>query len=143
MTSRISHRRTYTTRRDTIPDRAWAEELARLIAMPRPQAVRSDRWDQMRCDAITFTDKWGATALALGWDALALFGCSPGFARRLDRDGLLWFLEGRAVTDLLPDAAGIGTPSGGRLAYRRGRRDGAALPWKAGAEVSFPPHDRC
>ena len=114
-----------------VPHRPWTEELARLVAMPCPQSLRADRWNQLRADAVAFADKWGATALTLGWDARALFGCSPAFARRLDRDGLLWFLEGRPVVDLITDAAAIGTLSGGRLVYRRGAPDGAVLPWNA------------
>lgn len=113
-------------------NRPWADELARLAAMACPDEVRADRWEHLRRDAVAFTDRWGATAAALGWDALALFGCSPAFARRLDRDGLLWFLEGRAVVDLSADAAGIGSPSGGRLVYCWQEQScDAVLPWDA------------
>ena len=120
--------------------RPFAPELARLVGMARPLALHPARWDQVSRDAVAFTDRWGGTAAALGWSALALLGCSPGFARRLDRDGLLWLLEGRAVVELRADAAVIATPSGGRLSYYRRDRAGAVLPWDAGGVVEFCPH---
>ena len=112
--------------------RPFAVELAQLAAMTCPLPIQLARWERMRRDAVAFTDRWGGTAEALGWSGLAVFGCSPGFARRLDRDGLLWLLEGRAVIEVTLDTAVIANVSGGRLTYRRALQSGdAVLPWEA------------
>jgi len=119
--------------------RPYAVELARLLAMAHPLPVQPARWERMRRDAVAFTDRWGGAAAELGWGALALFGCSPGFARRLDRDGLLWLLDGRAVVEVTADTAVIVTPSGGRLTYRRGLQSAdAVLPWEVGGSDLSP-----
>lgn len=76
----------------------------------------------------------------LGWQGLDLFGCSPGFARRLDPDGLAMLLDGRAVLGITEQAATIGNPHGTGPRSGVPPCPGAVLPLKAQrARVPRPP----
>jgi hypothetical protein len=101
--------------------RAWAEGFARLDRARPPNDVTQRRWLRFVDDCGAFLDSgWPATAQALGWGPLDLFGCDRHrpFAR-IDQQGLLWLLNGRRVVALTADTAIIETPGGGRLVYRR------------------------
>jgi hypothetical protein len=74
---------------------------------------------------------WAAKAAALGWGPLELFGCDRNrpFAR-VNRQGLLWLLNGRRLIALTAETGIIETATGGRLTYRRvPNQDGQVLAW--------------
>ena len=115
--------------------RKWTEGVARLCAMPAPADVPERRWLRLFDDCSRFADRWAATAAALGWGPLDLWGCDPArpFAR-LDKQGLLWLLDGRELVALTADNATIRTASGATLIYRR-RASGpelVVLAWELG-----------
>jgi hypothetical protein len=75
---------------------------------------------------------WADRASELGWTPFDLFGCDryKPFAR-VDRYGLLWLLEGRALRILTADTAVINTTSGFSLTfYRRPQEHGQVLAWE-------------
>lgn len=111
---------------------AWARAIATLWMADPPLRFTPERWRELLFDCERLATQWGFKAAALGWSALDLFGCSPGFARRLDRDGLAMMLHGRPVLALDADAAAIGNPSGPPNVYRRGAKAEAVLIWEAG-----------
>jgi hypothetical protein len=101
--------------------RAWAEALARLDSAEPPGDVPARRWVQFIDDCGTFlAGGWSERAAAFGWGPLDLFGCDRErpFAR-IDRQGLLWLLDGNQVVDLHRDKAIIETTTGARQTYRR------------------------
>jgi len=80
------------------------------------------RWQQFEADAEVFIRDFGATAAALGWDATDLFGHdSVAPWQRVDRLGLVWLLDGRAVIALSDRAASILAAGGGALTFSRRR----------------------
>ena len=89
------------------------------------------RWRELAGDALRLANDCGGRADALGWSVLDLFGCSPGFARRLDRDGVAVLLDGRAVLALTAEAATIGSPRGPPDVCRRRDKPGAVPIWRA------------
>lgn len=93
----------------------YSAEFARL-QQACPAGVTMERWLQFIDDAGRFFDAWGHLAAALGWRAEDLFGLDPiAPLARYDRLGLLWLLQGEAVTAITSTSAGL---SGG-LVYRR------------------------
>ena len=54
---------------------SWADGVARLAAMARPDTYPAHAWQQLIADAERFLDRWAAQAVALGWPAWELFGC--------------------------------------------------------------------
>src|SRR3546814_521445 len=75
----------------------WLARIAALDRATPPPPMSLQRWHELLADADTFLRQWGQQALDLGWEPIELFGCSPGFARRLDRDDLVMLLRGRPV----------------------------------------------
>lgn len=107
-----------------------AEAVASLRLMPAPDGMSPDRWSQLVADADWFASHHWAAARAMGWTVREVFGVSPGFARRVDLDGLVTFLRGRDVGSITADA--IDVVSGGEvLRFRRGRGAGAVPMWEA------------
>jgi hypothetical protein len=108
--------------RDGGAPRAWAEALARLDPNRPPGDVPLRRWVQFIDDCGRFLGcGWAASASALGWNPLDLFGCDRErpFAR-IDRAGLLWLLDGSKLVMLTVDLAGIeANGTGSRQTYRR------------------------
>jgi hypothetical protein len=110
---------------------SWREHLDRLDPEFPPDAIQPCRWWQMIDDAGRFLRVWGEQAAGFGWSDLDLFGVSPGFARRLDRDGLLYALEGRVVLAMTADAATIDSRGGKSTRHYRRDRPGAVPWWQA------------
>jgi hypothetical protein len=110
---------------------AWREQLAALDPARPPLPLSPDRWRQIIDDADRFLTQWGGPAAALGWTELELFGVSPGFTRRLDRDGLLYALAGRSVVAMTAEAATIDAGGGKVTRYYRMDRSGAVTWWTA------------
>jgi|TARA_R100000501_G_scaffold10060_3_gene19947 hypothetical protein len=110
-----------------------AEGLASLFLMQRPSNLRADRWQQLIDDAGRLADSGlAAKAYQLGWADLDLWGCSPGFARRLDRDGLVMAIGGRRVLRVTPECAEISTSGAHILRFRPGKPlYGAETLWSA------------
>jgi hypothetical protein len=113
--------------------REWAEALARLDPAGAPCDISPKRWLRFIDDCGRFLDEgWAERAEALGWGPLDLFGCDRirPFAR-IDRAGLLWFLNGQKLLALADNAAAIATSSGGSLTFRRSPNEpGRVLAWE-------------
>jgi hypothetical protein len=75
---------------------------------------------------------FAATAAALGWTAIDLFGCDRDRPyARTDQAGLLWLLEGARLVALTENTATIEMPTGARQIWRRrARKPGRVLPWE-------------
>jgi hypothetical protein len=116
--------------RDGIPHE-WAEGFLRLDAARPPADVPPIRWRRFIDDCGRFLDGWAATAHALGWNAIDLFGCNDlkPFAR-VDQAGLLWLLDGNRLIGLTNQTAAIAPRSGARQTYpRRPRQPTQVLAW--------------
>lgn len=88
---------------NTTPYAAAFDDLCRA----RPAGVSESRWRLVTTDAGRFLDRWGTTAVALGWPARDLFERVEYGAH-----GLLWELEGRAVVALTEGGAMLGENAG-------------------------------
>ena len=91
----------------------WSADIAQLKRMPAPDAILCPYWRQVGIDANRFLATWGATAAALGWTTLDLFGVHrlrP--LARLDAAGLVMLLNGAEVVALTPESATIRIHSG-------------------------------
>lgn len=114
--------------------RVWAEALARLDPARVPRDIMPKRWLCFIDDCGRFLDQgWAARAEDLGWGPLELFGCDRAkpFAR-IDRAGLLWFVNGGKLVALTAVTATIETTGGARQTYRRHpvEIDAVALAWE-------------
>jgi hypothetical protein len=102
--------------------------LHRLVG-PVPRLVRDDTvWREIVADARRLAaDGWAASALALGWSALDLFGHSDR------RDGLAVWLRGRTLV-LLDELTAVVIDGSGRAQFTRDRggMPGARLLWELG-----------
>ena len=101
--------------------RQWGEGFARLDPDRSPADVPSRRWLRLVTDVALFLDSaFCATAAALGWGPLDLFGCDRDrpFAR-IDQAGLLWLLNGDRLLAVSEDAVVIETRAGARRVFRR------------------------
>ncbi|MBF0173031.1 MAG: AAA family ATPase, partial [Magnetococcales bacterium] len=54
--------------------RVWAEGLARLCVMPRPEDIPLRQWELIVKAAGMFADRWTAKASSLGWTTEEVFG---------------------------------------------------------------------
>jgi hypothetical protein len=112
--------------------RDWAEGYASLLRAPVPAGVTPSRWQLFIDDVGRFLDRWARRANELGWDPFDLFGCDAvkPFAR-IDRQGLLWLLQGSEIGALTENSASIKTPKGVALTYRRKTEEpGRVLAWE-------------
>ena len=111
----------------------WCEGYKRLCIMPPPADVPVMRWRMFADDAGRFLDTWAHRAAELGWGSFDLVGCNrtKPFAR-IDRQGLLWLINGRELAAMTADTAAITTSNSGGLPYyrRRDRAPGDALAWE-------------
>jgi len=91
--------------------RSWLEGIARLNVHHHPRDVPAHRWREFAADCFKFvlsTQNWGERAADLGWDAFALFGCSPSKPLMyLGCAGLLWLVNGGRIVQLHSDWAEI------------------------------------
>lgn len=113
----------------------WQAAFAPLFHAPPPPGLSEPRWRELVADAARLAGEWSEVAHERGWSRLDLFGCSPGFARRLDRDGLAMLLGGRAVVAMTADAATIANPRGAPNVFHRRGAPGAVPIWQAGNMV--------
>jgi hypothetical protein len=111
--------------------RSWLEGVARLQGHRNPRDVPAHRWSEFVADCYKFVlsiQNWGERAADLGWDAFALFGCSPSKPLMyLGCAGLLWFVNGGRIVRLHPDWAEIAANGRSRTYHRR--RAVVTLPW--------------
>jgi hypothetical protein len=114
----------------------WTKGVQRLDYVRSPPAVPLIRWHLFLGDCHSFlssSENWAERAAALGWNALALFGCHR--ARPLEHlgsAGLLWAINGGNLLELYRDWAVIERQQDkSRQVHHRRRQDEAhvALPW--------------
>ena len=109
----------------------WGEGIAKLDPTQPPENVPPRRWAQFVNDCNRFLRVWTSQATALGWEPLDLFGCDPVKPySRIDKQGLVWLLNGRRVIALTVETATIEGAGGSRLTYRKVRDKGSALAWE-------------
>lgn len=106
----------------------WREGLDVLARMQAPERFGEPQWKRLVADALSLGDRWGERAHVLGWTTLDLFGCSPGFARRLDRDGLAMLLRDRPIVALDEATATIENAGRARTRFYRLPCPGARRP---------------
>ena len=78
---------------------AWA-----YLQVRKPMQVSDERWRQAINDAGRFLDAWGALAAGFQWAPTDLFD-GP---RADGTSGLVWTLNGRRVSSIGPEFAGLG-----------------------------------
>jgi hypothetical protein len=114
----------------------WIVGVQRLDYVRCPAAVPPIRWHLFLGDCHCFlstSENWAERAAALGWNALALFGCHPTRPlEHLRSAGLLWVLNGGKLVELHRNWAVIErAEDGSRRIHHRRPSDTAnvALPW--------------
>jgi hypothetical protein len=110
----------------------WSLQLTFLCRRHPPADMPAQRWVQFIDDAHRFVNHgWVTRAAALGWRTHDLFGCdSLKPYSRIDRQGLLWLLNGRPLASLTADTAAIRTASGAHVTfYRHCSEPEQVLPW--------------
>ena len=109
---------------------AISKGLASLPTMACPHNLNSTRWPIAVADAVKLgADGWAATALALGWSDIDLFGVVTIRGGNPEADGLAVKLAGRCLLALCASFATVDLGNGGRLYLHRGNNDGARLLW--------------
>jgi hypothetical protein len=88
---------------------SWIEGVARLSHRCPPTDIPPHRWRQFLTDCTKFLaspGEWAERAAALGWDAVALFGCCRHrpLVRR-GSAGLFWAINGGRLVELHRDWA--------------------------------------
>lgn len=113
--------------------RSWAEGLARLNPGRPPGDVPPGRWSTFIDDCARFLNgDFAATAVALGWGPLNVFGCDRDrpFAR-IDQAGLCWLIYSARLVTISENTATIQTKTGARQTFRRKPNGpGQVLPWE-------------
>jgi hypothetical protein len=114
----------------------WIDGVQRLDYVRSPPAVPRIRWHLFLGDCHSFLsspENWAERAAALGWNALALFGCHRTRPlEHLGSAGLLWAVNGGALVELHRDWAVIERRQDqSQQVYHRRRQDEAqvTLPW--------------
>jgi len=114
----------------------WIEGVQRLDYVRCPIAVPLIRWHLFLGDCHSFlssSENWAERAAALGWNALALFGCHRTRpVEHLGSAGLLWVINGGNLLELYRDWVVIERQQDkSRQVYHRRRQDEAhvTLPW--------------
>ena len=117
---------------ETIPE-AWVDGVAQLHPARPPADVPPGRWRRLLADIVRFIDSdFAASATALGWDPIDLFGCDAERPyARLDQAGLLWMLGAGRLVALTANTATIEFPTGSRQIWRRrSSGPGRVLAWQ-------------
>jgi hypothetical protein len=114
----------------------WLEGVQRLDYVRSLLAVPPIRWQLFLGDCHSFlnsSENWAERAAALGWGALALFGCHRTRPlEHLGSAGLLWAINGGKLVELHRDWAVIERGKDkSRQIYHRRRQDRTivASPW--------------
>jgi hypothetical protein len=113
----------------------WIDGIHRLDHVRCPTAVPLIRWHLFLGDCHSFlssSENWAERAAALGWSALALFGCHRTRPlEHLGSAGLLWVINGGNLVELRRDWAVIEREGGSRHIYHRRPLDtpNVTLPW--------------
>jgi hypothetical protein len=114
--------------------RQWREGVALLLCRASPRGVHPHRWHLFVEDCRRFiVSTWAPEAARLGWDEIALFGCSATNPLGCsERAGLSWIVAGGRILQLWADAADIQSVTGLPRPYRRRHRgrSGVRLPWE-------------
>jgi hypothetical protein len=115
---------------------SWIDGVARLSQRRPPTDIPPHRWRQFLTDCTKFLaspGEWAERAAALGWDAVALFGCCrhrPLVHR--GSAGLFWAINGGRLVELHRDWAVFElAENGSRRIFERRRLDAenVRLPW--------------
>jgi hypothetical protein len=116
----------------------WIEGVLRLEYVRCPPVVPLIRWHLFLGDCHSFLsspEKWAERAAALGWNALALFGCyRTRPLEHLGSAGLLWVINGGKLVELHRDWAVIERAQDrSRQVYHRRPLNAAnvTLPWSS------------
>jgi hypothetical protein len=112
---------------------AWVDGVAQLHPARPPADVPPGRWRRLLADIVRFIDSdFAASATALGWDPIDLFGCDAERPyARLDQAGLLWMLGAGRLIALTANTATIEFPTGSRQIWRRrSSGPGRVLAWQ-------------
>ena len=108
--------------------------LRRLRSMSEPRGVPGSVWSEIVSDACRIaTDGWAHQSLALGWDALALFGVDPSPDSHAWDESLAVILRGRSICAVDDAAVYVRTDSGMHLFNRRSRPGLTKFLWEIGA----------
>jgi hypothetical protein len=114
----------------------WLEGVQRLDYVRSPPAVPPIRWQLFLGDCHSFlssSEKWAERAAALGWNALALFGCHRTRPlEHLGSAGLLWAINGGKLAQLHREWAVIERRNDkSRQIFHRRRQDEVMItfPW--------------
>lgn len=93
-----------------------ADGVKLLASRRAPRIRRPEAWPQVVSDSLRIArDGWARTALALGWDPLELWGCTPDG----QFEGLAAWLSGRRLA-LIDDSSAIAAKGGQRFIFTRG-----------------------
>jgi hypothetical protein len=124
----------------------WLEGVERLDYVRSSTAVPIIRWQQFLGDCYSFlssSENWAERAAALGWNALALFGCHcTRPLEHLGSAGLLWAISGGKLVELHRDWAVIehAEDRSRHIHHRRSPHSpNVALPWGAARDVPSAP----
>jgi len=110
-----------------------ADGLTRLRMMSPPRITRPAVWPVVVADALRLASEgWAAQALALGWEPVQLWGCSPDKGGNPDHDGLAVLLCERRIVVLDDRSALIESQAGARRLFNRRPMVGAVLLWDIG-----------
>jgi hypothetical protein len=100
--------------------REWVEGCARFGVATRPAAIPPTRWAELFNASMSFLDRWGLQAAALGWKTADIFGCHPEAPlARHDMQGLVFLIGSGEVVAVTAATAAIRTKGGSLLTFRR------------------------
>jgi hypothetical protein len=117
------------------PPANWAEALARLSLMPRPEGFTPRQWDHVLLDAERFVADWAEKAAAFGWTFSDVFGvCLRSATARYDGMGLVLLLRGGRVVALDGRRAVTRMPTGAELTFLRPPKAAAIPIWQLAAD---------
>ena len=98
----------------------WKKGVECVVKMDCPNNWPNHKWPETQASIKPFFDKWGATATALGWSTLDVFGAHRHAPyHRIASAGLALSSRANEVAVMQHNRATIITPSGARLNYYR------------------------
>lgn len=111
--------------------------LNKLRVMIAPPITKPEVWPVIVEDAVGIASGgWARMALALGWNPLDLFGCSPDG----DFEGLAVWLAGRRLV-LVDERSAIVAEGDRRSVFNRRGTEGAMFLWDLGARAQGADRD--